>query len=59
MPTYLISDNGGNATVANSANAMIYNALGTKRYYRRVMTQNFGGAILPVCKHLAILTLLM
>ena len=34
----------------NSANAMIYDGLGTKRYYRRVMTQNFGGAILPVCQ---------
>jgi len=50
VPTYLISDGGVDETGANSANAITYNALGSTRYYRRVMTESFGGAILPVCQ---------
>ena len=50
VPTYLISDGGADETGANSANAITYNALGSIRYYRRVMTESFGGAILPVCQ---------
>ncbi|MDB4227388.1 hypothetical protein N9799_01110 [Flavobacteriaceae bacterium] len=50
VPTYLISDGGADETGANSANALTYNALGSIRYYRRVMTESFGGAILPVCQ---------
>ena len=47
-PTYLITN--GATTSANSTSTVIYNAQGSKRYYRRLMTQNFGGAILPVCQ---------
>ena len=50
VPTYLISDGGADETGANSANAITYDALGSIRYYRRVMTESFGGAILPVCQ---------
>ena len=49
-PTYLISDNGGDATTANSTSTLNYNAYGATRFYRRAMTQNFGGAILPLCQ---------
>ena len=47
-PTYLITN--GATTSANSTSTVIYNAQGSKRYYRRLMTQNFGGAVLPVCQ---------
>ena len=47
-PTYLITN--GATTSANSTSTVTYNAQGSKRYYRRLMTQNFGGAILPVCQ---------
>ena len=49
-PVYLISDNGVNDTVAASVSAFTYDGEGNTRFYRRSMTQNFGGAILPLCQ---------
>ena len=49
-PVYLISDNGVNDTVAASVSALTYDGEGNTRFYRRSMTQNFGGAILPLCQ---------
>ena len=37
-------------TAANSSNTITYNAQGPTRFYRRTMTQNFGGAVLPLCQ---------
>ncbi|MGA0317018.1 MAG: PKD domain-containing protein [Flavobacteriaceae bacterium] len=47
-PVYLINDLA--TTAANSVNALTYDGEGNTRYFRRKMTQNFGGAVLPNCE---------
>ena len=50
IPTFLINDGGADVTGANSNSTLSYNGQGSTRFYRRGMTQNFGGSILPLCQ---------
>ena len=50
-PVIRVDDGGVDVTApANSVANQTYNAQGNTRFYRRSITQNFGGAILPLCQ---------
>ena len=48
-PVIRVDDGGADVTGANSTSNQTYNGQGNTRFYRRGITQNFGGAILPLC----------